>query len=331
MIKLSFFASTRRLLVICCVILLYTFSRFNSTNAFFVDFESIPASTSTGCWVAPSEPKLLYPENDSKLGADSDWSDNPYLDWEDSGIGCPLAPNITYDLQVYTDENLTNKLVDETTTNTEFDASSFNNGHYWWRVRACDDALNCSDWSQVFNFEFDDVAPTVAIDNPEKFKESSDELSGEVNIKISIEDENDFDFTLLIEDKDGNDIKRLEKDDQKHDLNDETIMRWDTKDVENGEYVIKLSAEDEFGNYKGSDDKDEGILGDSVHWIRVKVLNEHEDDKVVEADAAYSEDKSITNETDIADLIILLPEPAANSDAESDESQNDEESIEIIP
>jgi hypothetical protein len=108
----------------------------------------------------PETPPPLLPYMEGK--ADS----QTYFDWEDvvadtDGVVEQSTP-ITYELQVATDENFTNKLVNKTglTTSeytlTEDEALESTNKeipYYYWRVRAVDAASNASQWTGAGTFK----------------------------------------------------------------------------------------------------------------------------------------------------------------------------------
>jgi hypothetical protein len=106
----------------------------------------------------PVTPQPLLPYMDSKAGSQAEF------DWEDvtqdiSGADEPSLP-ITYELQIATDENFTNKLVNKTglTTSeyklTEEEAleSTGSEAPYCWRIRSVDAASNASEWTGAGKF-----------------------------------------------------------------------------------------------------------------------------------------------------------------------------------
>jgi hypothetical protein len=115
----------------------------------------------------PETPPPLLPYMEGK--ADS----KAHFDWEDVVAGTDgvveQSMPITYDLQVATDENFTNKLVNKTgltkseytlTEDEALESNSDETPYYYWRVRAVDAASNASQWTGtgifkvgfIFNF-----------------------------------------------------------------------------------------------------------------------------------------------------------------------------------
>jgi hypothetical protein len=306
-----------------------------ATNAFFVDSVQVPVQTVTGCWIPPSVPDLQFPKDDSLLEKGSDWDINPHFDWDSSQYGCVLAQEINYEFELYTDAGLTSLHTQHLTTSAEMNASEISEGKYWWRVRSCDNAENCSDWSNVFNFVYDTKAPIVQINNPQKWKENGDELSGEVNIKISITDDNAYKYTLEIEDAEGNDMEKLEDIEETSNLNEELVFRWNTENVDDGTYVIKLVARDVLGNRDpgSSITEDPGVDTDSVRWIIVKVKNENAIDVVPTIDAIVEINETTDAEAispvivieEIKTLIVEEPE-LTETDTIEENTDSDQES-----
>jgi len=129
----------------------HTITASDGTSSMSVNFfmESTPPKTPQ-----PLEP---YMEGKAKSLA--------YFDWEDvtaniDGVVEVSLP-ITYDLQVATDENFTNKVVNQTgLTTSEYtlteeealEKTSKETPYYYWRVRAVDAASNASDWTGAGTF-----------------------------------------------------------------------------------------------------------------------------------------------------------------------------------
>ena len=115
----------------------------------------------------PETPPPLQPYMDGKA------SSKAYFDWEDVVTNIDGQPEqslpITYDLQVATDENFTEKVVNKTglttseytlTKDEALESNSDEIPYYYWRVRAVDAASNASQWTGtgifkvgfIFNF-----------------------------------------------------------------------------------------------------------------------------------------------------------------------------------
>lgn len=97
----------------------------------------------------PDRPVLIKPDNE-KTGVPVD----VVLDW------APADRANSYDIQVATNSNFTNLIVDETgLTETSYDLSGLNNfNEYHWRVRGVNSVGN-SEWSDIWSFRTIDVAP----------------------------------------------------------------------------------------------------------------------------------------------------------------------------
>jgi len=138
----------------------HTITASDGTSSMSVNFfmESMPPATPQ-----PLEP---YMEGKAKSLA--------YFDWEDvtaniDGVVEQSLP-ITYDLQVATDENFTNKVVNKTglttseytlTEDEALEKTTKETPYYYWRIRAVDAASNASSWTGAgiftlgFSFDFD--------------------------------------------------------------------------------------------------------------------------------------------------------------------------------
>jgi len=97
-----------------------------------------------------SEPTLLYPENEG-----IDISSSVQADWS-------LVNNANgYHLQVSQFNSFVNNRINSFTSNNFYSLSSLDaNNEYYWRVRAYNEK-DTSDWSPVFSFETDNVAPML--------------------------------------------------------------------------------------------------------------------------------------------------------------------------
>ncbi len=101
--------------------------------------------------VAPYAPTLEWPDSASAVpGLKVDFA------WEEVFDDSPVE----YVFQASTDSTFSTTLLVETTANPYLDTVPFpDEGVYYWRVMAYDAALNQSDWSSVWSFEIDTLAP----------------------------------------------------------------------------------------------------------------------------------------------------------------------------
>jgi len=116
----------------------------------------------------PETPQPLLPLMEGKAKSLA------YFDWEDATAGTDGVAEqslpVTYDLQVATDENFTNRVVNKTgLTTSEYtlteeealEKTSKEIPYYYWRIRAVDAASNASGWTGAgtftlgFSFDFD--------------------------------------------------------------------------------------------------------------------------------------------------------------------------------
>jgi hypothetical protein len=138
----------------------HTITATDGTSSMSVNFflESTP----------PTTPQPLEPYMDGKAKSLA------YFDWEDvtadiDGVVEQSLP-ITYDLQVATDENFTNRVVNKTglttseytlTEDEALEKTTKETPYYYWRIRAVDAASNASPWTGAgtfslgFSFDFD--------------------------------------------------------------------------------------------------------------------------------------------------------------------------------
>ena len=121
--------------------------------------DSLDSQFSSGCWLAPTVPALISPANNSFTNTNSF-----IFDWSDSTTSCPLVSQINYQIEIYSDPGL-GALVSGASSLAESKMVSpqTTDGDYYWRVRACDDFGNCSDWSPVDKFTIDTVDPNSEI------------------------------------------------------------------------------------------------------------------------------------------------------------------------
>ena len=116
-------------------------------------------------------------------------------------------------------------------------------GKWYWQVIAQDSVGNMSDWSEIWNVTLDTVAPDTTITNPSDM----DHISGTVDFRGTIEDENLWRYYYRIYNQGGTTITSatVYRDTP---LNDETVYSWDTTGVADGIYLMRLEARDKANN-----------------------------------------------------------------------------------
>jgi hypothetical protein len=112
---------------------------------------------------APPVPELLFPEDQVIIN-----SNNLYVDW--SEVEDPSGP-VKYEYRLYLADPNENPSVpvyypkDYYEPTTRHPATGFASGTaektYWWRVRACDQAENCSEWADAWQLTVDNTAPVT--------------------------------------------------------------------------------------------------------------------------------------------------------------------------
>ncbi len=130
--------------------------------------------------------------------------------------------------------------------------------HFWWRVRAQDIAGNWSEWSEAWEVIIDNTSPMVEITS----HTNGQLVRGTQTVQGIVEDFNLSHYWFVIHDSNGKRVAgpNIVK-------NSGPIVtpsfEWNTKNVADGIYTIKLEAKDL------ADNKDSG----SVHWVGVSVDN----------------------------------------------------------
>jgi hypothetical protein len=164
--------------------------------------EENPETTTDGSCEPPSQPELKFPGNGDILN-----SDDLYIDWSDSSDDETSQNQITYEYRLYLknpDENPNAdvRYSEDYTGTTRHPAQGFASGTredtYFWEVRACDEANNCSDWTEASKFIVDNTAPDTswdaagpvlaANDTPAFRGSSNDDQSDITNVELRIED-----------------------------------------------------------------------------------------------------------------------------------------------
>lgn len=117
-------------------------------------------------------------------------------------------------------------------------------GTYSYRVREVNQYGTMGDWSNWCSVTLDRSAPEVEITNPSE----GDTVSGTVDVRGSVNDDNPDHYYLVIKD-DGNHIV-----DGPGTVNDSTsftdksLFSWDTTSLPDGDYTVWLAARDAAGN-----------------------------------------------------------------------------------
>jgi len=96
----------------------------------------------------------------------------------------------------------------------------------------------------IYDFEIDPVAPVVEITAPA----DGDLLSGTVDVRGSVEDDNPLRYNLVIRDSSNATVAGPGVVNEGNSLTDELLYTWDTTLVPDGTYTIFLAARDAFGN-----------------------------------------------------------------------------------
>lgn len=158
----------KRIVKLVILLLIIGITRINTTNASFTSQQTVSGNhISTGCWIAPSVPTLVFPANDSYAGSGSSWDLNPVMDWNDSSSTCPLPTTISYQYESYSDAGLTHLLFQSGwLALPQIPAPGTPDGVYYWHVRAKDNWGNTSAFSPTWKFTVDRVKPTSTITTP---------------------------------------------------------------------------------------------------------------------------------------------------------------------
>jgi hypothetical protein len=124
------------------------------------------------------------------------------------------------------------------------------------------------------SFKVDTIAPSVEITAPE----NNSDVSGTVKVRGTVTDANPDHYWLVIENSSGHQVAGPGTVSDSSSFTDKTLIDgWDTTQVPDGEYTIKLEARDAAGNKVPNEDpvvSDPNVAGDSVDWIKVNVKND---------------------------------------------------------
>jgi hypothetical protein len=238
------------LLIIFIVNILIMRISLDETNSVFGSKSYLGGNlVTTGDWTPPPVPKLYKYISDDVVNSSS----NEQC-WEK--VEDEFGGEITYHYESYDDENLGSLRWGASFRNSknsgdcgEFgeaivkDFSGAPEGDVYWRVKACDERNNCSDWSEVGHFIIDNTAPVVEITYPS----NGDIVSGEINLRGLITEENLWRYFYRVRNTTTNEnlTSRTVYADS---LNNETFYTWDTTGSPDGEYWIHLAARDKAGN-----------------------------------------------------------------------------------
>lgn len=136
------------------------------------------------------------------------------------------------------------------------------NSYFVDQVVITDNIVTAGDWT----------CPYVEITSPQ----DNEALSGQVEIRGTVTDNAPHHYWLVVQDDSGSTFAGPGVVLQASSFIDTPLFTWDTTNVPNGDYTIKLEARDAFGN-KCPDlapvPEDPGDPNDSVHWIQVRVNN----------------------------------------------------------
>ena len=133
-----------------------------------------------------------------------------------------------------------------------------NNITFWWQVRATDYAGNIGTWSNPRKATMDSIAPTAKITSHTE----KQVIRGTQTISGQVEDQNLSHYWFVIHDLNGVQVQG-QNTVYHNGPKVEPSFEWNTNNVTDGEYTIKLEARD-LANNKGED---------SIHWVGVIVDN----------------------------------------------------------
>ncbi|MBD3281057.1 hypothetical protein GF389_06110 [Candidatus Dojkabacteria bacterium] len=144
------------------------------------------------------------------------------------------------------------------------------NNPYHYSLIAVDEAGNESETSELCYLTLDTEAPAVEVTS----HNDGDVVKGDVLIEGTITDENNDHYWFVVEGPDG--YKYGPGVVYNSDPSINASMMWDTTELENGTYTIKLEARDAAGNKEPDEapvSADPEVDGDSVDWVEVEVKN----------------------------------------------------------
>ncbi|MHA1186079.1 MAG: hypothetical protein ACTSXA_10225 [Candidatus Heimdallarchaeota archaeon] len=97
----------------------------------------------------PPAPTLTSPSNGAVMN-----DNTPTLDWE------TVVNTLVYEIQVDDSATFTSPVIDDSEhIDSEYTCTSLSDNTYYWRVRVLDEFFVYGDWSSVWSFQIDTVAP----------------------------------------------------------------------------------------------------------------------------------------------------------------------------
>jgi parallel beta-helix repeat protein len=145
-----------------------------------------------------------------------------------------------------------------TTTKNQSRSVNNNNISFFWQVRGIDNVGNIGEWSTPRKITIDTIAPTADITS----HEDDDLVHGTITVSGIIEDLNLYRYWFVITDSSGNNVAGLGTVYSSDQLVN-TSFDWNTENVSDGIYTIKLEARDLADNKNSS----------SIEWVTVIVDN----------------------------------------------------------
>ncbi|MDD3647114.1 MAG: hypothetical protein PHS44_01250 [Candidatus Dojkabacteria bacterium] len=149
-----------------------------------------------------------------------------------------------------------------------------NNPYYYTVIAKNHDGIE-SEISERCYVILDQVAPEVEVTS----HDDGGLVYGEIDIRGSVTDDNPHHYWAVVHNAGGDEVAGPGTVSRYDSFTDELIFSWDTTLVPDGTYTIKLEARDAADN-KNPDQApvpaDPEIMGDSVDWVEVEVMNEEE-------------------------------------------------------
>lgn len=234
------------------------------TNSSFSDMEHNEGNTfSAGVWI-PVLSLSVSPENPD--GNDDFYITKPCVTLKNSLVsdvtiyyefandGDPFDGGTIYDGNCVE--------IDQT---TDFSAVAVNNANPSWK-------------SNIVHgyFKLDTTAPFAEITS----HDDGDTVSGVAEIRGTVEDLNPHHYWLVVQNSSGKTIAGLGVVNEGQSFTDDFLFDWDTTQIENGTYVIKLEARDAAGNKDPNQapvPSDPENPTDSVDWVEVLVSNNQDE------------------------------------------------------
>jgi hypothetical protein len=123
----------------------------------FSDVEVLQSTVTSGTW-PPPPPTLLYPADNTIAAANSPWTLDPYMDWEDVSWADPVT--YIYQSALSPDQNPDGSFVSPAytsvpLTSSQIPAPGTPDGTYYWHVQTCDVIYGCGDFSETWSLTVD--------------------------------------------------------------------------------------------------------------------------------------------------------------------------------